>query len=112
MVVFFTDAHRMGIAVDGTLIRPDDTKRVFEPGKDRFERMGAFNYYLQDHVWPWFDDFVKPYRVIDRTNYRRGMMTHWAAVLELEPPRPTRRPMVHHTVRRPSRRPGGGRHTR
>jgi hypothetical protein len=82
IVCFWTDAHRMGIAVDGTLIRPDGSKERFRPGVDRHKRSAAFNFYLAKIVWPWLTDYVNPYRILDRGFYLRGMLTYYGAVLE------------------------------
>jgi hypothetical protein len=88
MVLFFTDAHRMGIMVDGTFIHPDGSKHTIA---NLTERRQAFNFYLAQHVWPWFDEFVKPYRVLDRFRYLRGMLTYWGAAVERKPQRVRKR---------------------
>lgn len=84
LVVFFTDAHRMGIMVDGTFIRPDGSKSTIGSLTERRE---AFNFYLSKHVWPWFEDYIKPYRMIHKMRYLRGMLTYWGAVIEKGPAR-------------------------
>lgn len=79
LVMFFTDAHRMGIMADGTHIRPDGSKKDME---DLNERRAVYHFYLSKHVWPWFDGFIAPYRVVDRMRYNRGMLTYWSVALE------------------------------
>jgi hypothetical protein len=82
VVAIFTDAHRMGIAVDGTLLAPDGSKTTFRPVVDLHARQRAFNFYLSRIVWPWFEGFIEPYRVLYRMRYLRGMLTYWGAAVE------------------------------
>jgi hypothetical protein len=83
LVMFFTDAHRMGIMVDGTHIRPDGTTTNYPAGLEGLrDRRSAFHFYLSKHVWPWFEDYVKPYRMIHKGFYLRGMLTYWGAVVD------------------------------
>ena len=82
LVMFFTDAHKMGIAADGTLIRPDGSKTTFRPGVDLHERQRAFNLYFAETIWPWFTDFIEPYRVLEKMRYLRGQMLYWGAAIE------------------------------
>lgn len=82
MVLLFTDAHRMGIMVDGTFIHPDGSKNTIS---SLTERRQAFNMYLNKHVWPWFIDYIRPYRVLEKSRYLRGMLTYWGAAIERRP---------------------------
>lgn len=79
VVLFFTDAHRMGIMVDGTFIHADGTKHVIS---NLTERRAAFNFYLNKHIWPWFEDYVAPYKVLEYYRYLRGMLTYWGVAVE------------------------------
>jgi hypothetical protein len=79
VVLFFTDAHRMGIMVDGTHIHPDGSNTKID---NLTERRQGFNFYLSKHVWPWFEDYIRPYRMIYKMRYLRGMLTYWGCVLE------------------------------
>lgn len=79
LVLFFTDAHRMGIMVDGTFIHPDGSNTKIE---NLTERRQAFNFYLSKHVWPWFEDYIRPYEMLQKMRYTRGMLTYWGCVLD------------------------------
>lgn len=79
LVLFFTDGHRQGLMRTGHWHLPDGSKQEL---KTVHERRPVFNFYLTQHVWPWFDDFIKPYRVIQRMRYNRAMMTYWGAAIE------------------------------
>lgn len=41
-----------------------------------------FNAYLSRHVWPWFEEAIRPWRMIDKMRYLRSMMVYWGAVVE------------------------------
>jgi hypothetical protein len=92
IVMYFTDALKMRINGDGWLVHPDGSKRMID---EMAERRRASNFYLSKHVWPWFDSYVKPYRVIDRHRFIRGMLVYWGVALQREvrssPKPPTRR---------------------
>jgi hypothetical protein len=79
VVMFFTDAHRMGIMVDGTFVHPDGTKTEITNLTDR---RAAFHFYLSKFVWPWFEEYIEPYRVVDKMRYLRGMLTYWGAAIQ------------------------------
>lgn len=79
MVLFFTDAHRMGVMVDGTHISPDGSKREIS---NLTERRKVFHFYLSQYVWPWFEDYIQPYVIVDRMRYLRGMLTYWGCAIE------------------------------
>ena len=81
VVIFFTDAHRLGIMADGTHIRPDGSKVTIQ---SLTERQAVYYFYLSKHVWPWFEDYIRPYRVVDKSRYVRGMITYWGAAIRLE----------------------------
>ena len=79
IVMFFTDAHRMGIMVDGTFIHPDGSNTQIQ---SLTERRRAFHMYLGEYVWPWMEDYIKPYRVLHRFRYLRGMLTYHGLAIE------------------------------
>jgi hypothetical protein len=72
----------MGVAVDGTLIKPDGSKETFRPGIDANKRSAAYNFYLAKIVWPWLEDYIRPYRILDRHRYLRGMLTYYGVAAE------------------------------
>lgn len=79
VVMFFTDAHRMGIMADGTHIFPDGSKESVDTLNDRRAR---YHFYLSKHVIPWVRGFVRPYEFLDYQRYTRGMITYWAIAVE------------------------------
>lgn len=79
LVMFFTDAHRMGIMVDGTFIRPDGSKSKIQSLP---ERQQAFHFYLNKHIFPWLESYIRPYRVLDKQRYLRGMLTYYGVAIE------------------------------
>lgn len=81
LVMFWTDAHRMGIMVDGTFIHPDGSKTQIDT---LTERRAAFNFYLSKHVVPWLTDYVKPYRIIDYHRYLRGFLSYYGVAVQLD----------------------------
>ena len=79
MFLFFTDGHRMGTIRTGWFHKPDGSKEKLETLK---ERRQVFNFYLPRYVMPWFEEFIKPYKIIHTKKYLRGMMIYWGAVIE------------------------------
>jgi hypothetical protein len=80
LVLFFTDGRRQGFERTGSWTKPDGSKVKFPSGS--LEKAAAFNFYLPKHIWPWFDDYVKPWRVLQRMRYLRAMMVYWAVAIE------------------------------
>lgn len=88
LVVVFTDGHRQGLLRTGWFDHPAGHK--IRLGHEGGPRMGdpelkrpVFNSYLSKHVWPWFEDYIEPYRVLDRWRYQRDMMVYWGAAIGL-----------------------------
>jgi hypothetical protein len=79
VLLFFTDVQRQSMLRVGSWISPDGMKLEAETEEGR----PIFNAYLTKYVWPWFEDFVAPWRVVDRFRYLRGWMVYWGAVIEL-----------------------------
>jgi hypothetical protein len=79
LVLFFTDGHRLGLIRTGHWHLPDGSKQYLA---SREEKLPVFNFYLQRYVWPWFETFIKPYKVVTRFRYLRSHMTYWGAVIE------------------------------
>jgi hypothetical protein len=80
LVMYFTDGRRQGLERTGHWTRPDGQKLYLPP------RSGAkslvFTRYLSAYIWPWFDDHIKPWRVLERYRYLRGMMVYWGVAIE------------------------------
>jgi hypothetical protein len=78
LVLFFTDGHKQGLMRTGHWHLPDGSKQYLDTAA---ERRPIYNFYLTKHVWPWFEDFVRPYRVTQIMRYQRAMMTYWGAAI-------------------------------
>lgn len=85
VIMFFTDGRRQGAGRTGHWTRPDGVKvylpslREIGPGGPRSH---VYNKYLQCYVWPWFREYVDPWRVVDIFRYQRHTMIYWGAVVE------------------------------
>lgn len=80
LLLFFTDGRRQGFERTGSWTKPDGSKIKFPAGS--LEKAAAFNFYLPKHIWPWFDDYIKPWRVLQRMRYLRAMMVYWGVAIE------------------------------
>ena len=80
LVLFFTDGRRQGLLRSGSWTRPDGIKVHLN---SRVEKSVVANNYLNGHVWPWFEDFIRPYRILDRWRYQRSLMIYWGAAIEV-----------------------------
>lgn len=78
LVLFFTDGQRQSMMRVGKWIAPDGT--VLEAETE--EARPIFNAYVSKYIWPWFEDFVAPWRVVDRFRYLRGWMVYLGFVIE------------------------------
>ena len=79
MVLFFTDGHKQGIIRGGHWHKPDGSK---EQIKDTNEKRKVFNFYFPKHILPWFQEHIKPYKIVKKQFYLRGMMLYWGAVIK------------------------------
>lgn len=79
VVLFFTDGQRQSMMRVGSWLDPEGNRRLEE---DLRTRQRLFNSYLAGTIWPWFEDFVAPWRVVERFRYLRGWMVYWGAVIE------------------------------
>lgn len=106
VVCFFTDGHKQGVARSGVLTDFLGNKRT---QIDKPERRAIFNHYLSKHVWPAFDEYVAPWRRLDRMAYLRGQVSYWG--IALEAPSGLLRPPTGQAAPNPSKtppRPGQG----
>ena len=79
LTLFFTDGHKQGIIRTGHWHKPNGTKEFIENTNDRRK---AFNFYFPKYIFPWFQEYIKPYKVIKKQFYLRGMMLYWGAVIK------------------------------
>lgn len=82
LVLFFTDGQRQGIKRTGTFPYPDGS---FARDLDLSARRDGYHFYLSRHIWPWFENLVAPWRVLDRFRYLRQDMAYWGAAIERPP---------------------------
>lgn len=81
MVLFFTDGLPQGVIRSGVHKLFDGSKVKLPPLPDR-GRTERYNFYLTKYVWPAFDEYIKPYRVLERMRYRRSHILYWSAAIE------------------------------
>lgn len=83
LTVFFTDTVKQGIKRTGLVHLPDGSRYELPPLPDR-RRSAVYNAWFSRHLWPWFERYVRPYRVLDRMRYSRQDTCYWGAVLRYE----------------------------
>lgn len=79
LTLFFTDGVRQAIIRSGTFKKPDG--EVLH-NLDIKERRKAHNLYFKRYIYPWFVEYIKPYKVIKKSLYLRGSMIYWGAVIK------------------------------
>jgi hypothetical protein len=79
LVMFFTDGWKESFTRNGHWTKPDGTKVTLAVGHEKHR---VFNSYLTKQIWPWFEDFIEGWRVLDRWRYQRSRMTYWGAAIE------------------------------
>jgi hypothetical protein len=84
LMLFFTDGQRQTMmrgkfGTAGYWVEPSGAIREEE---DHTLRSATFNSYFSKSIWPWFEEFVAPWRIVDRFRYLRGWMLYWGAVIE------------------------------
>lgn len=82
VAMFFTDGHRLSTLANKWVIYPDGHKRL---AVNLDEQRSVYNFYLSKWVWPWFQDYIKPYKMTMKMRYLRDQMTYWGCVAELAP---------------------------
>ena len=87
LVVFGTDGLRIPIMGDGRHIHPNGDVEML---KTIPERQRAFYFHLAKTVRPWFEELVKPYRVLEWSRYLQGQMAYWGCAIERKQNRPRR----------------------
>jgi len=79
LILFFTDGQRQSMMRVGSWIAPDGEHHQLD---DLERRQRIFHRYWAGYVFPWFERYVAPWRVVDRFRYLRGWMVYWGAVIE------------------------------
>ena len=79
LLLFFTDGMKIPLMADGLFIHPDGTR---EKLLTTVERQRAFYFYFSRTVWPWFEDTIRPYTVLDRIRYLQGQLLYFGAAIE------------------------------
>jgi hypothetical protein len=79
LVLFFTDGERQAIKRTGHFTDLVGKKQHIT---DLSEKRARFNNYWSAWVKPWFEEAIKPYRVVALQHYLRRDMLYWGAVIE------------------------------
>ena len=78
-VVFFTDGQRQAIIRTGHYRTPDGKK---QHAKKVTEKREIYNFYFNKTIQPWFEDYIKPWKIIYITKYLRGPnQMYWGAII-------------------------------
>jgi len=89
-VLIFTDGQRQAIIRTGHYRTPDGKKHHL---KTVTEKRKAYNFYFNKIIVPWFEKYIKPYKVVYITKYlRAGSMCYWGAVIALPGENPIENP--------------------
>ena len=83
LVVFFTDTVKQAVKRSGHVHHPDGSSYDL-PALPSRKRSVVYNSWYSKHLWPWFETYVQPYRVLDRMRYLRQDTVYWGAVLQRE----------------------------
>jgi hypothetical protein len=78
MVLFFTDGRREGMTRTNHWVKPDGSKVTVT----RAEKLVIFNAYMTKHIWPWFEEHIEPYRILDKWRYQRARMMYWGVAIQ------------------------------
>jgi len=79
LTLFFTDGVRQSIIRTGTFKKPDGE---ILRNLDLKERRKAYNFYFKRYIYPWFEEYIKPYKVVKKSLYLRSLMIYWGAVIK------------------------------
>lgn len=88
MIVFFTDTVKQAIKRGGHVHHPDGSMTEL-PALPSRKRSAVYNSWFSKHLWPWFEAYVTPYRVLDRIRYLRQDTVYWGAVIQRDRHLPT-----------------------
>jgi hypothetical protein len=81
-VLFFTDGQKQAIMRAGSYRTPDGKK---VRAKTVSERRKIYNFYFNKVIVPWFEEYIKPWKVVVITKYLRGgSMCYWGAIIARE----------------------------
>ena len=78
-VLFFTDGQRQAIIGSGSYRTPDGERQKITKVA---EKRKAFNFYFNQVVLPWFEEYIKPWKIVSVTKYlRNASMCYWGAII-------------------------------
>jgi hypothetical protein len=80
-VLFFTDGEKQAVVRSGHWIGPDG-KKIFTKGLDA--RRVIFNKYWTGTVLPWFEEYIKPWQIVETAKYLRKDQFYWGAIIARE----------------------------
>ena len=79
MAVFFTDSQRQTVSRNGLWRTFDNDTMVAESSTNA--RRKVFNFYLNRHVLPRFESYIKPWRIGTVRQYVRGGTIYWGTII-------------------------------
>lgn len=77
LALFFTDGHRQTIIRKGIWTKPTGETENLQGIN---ERRKLYNMYFAKFILPWFEDYIRPYRIIKKQFYLRQHMLYWGCV--------------------------------
>ena len=80
LVMFFTDGEGQAMMRRGEWITPDGD-HVGQYGNVKINQKTYYQYF-STVVMPWFEDYVSPWRLLDRFRYTVRNLLYWGAVIE------------------------------
>jgi hypothetical protein len=78
LTLFFTDGHPRGILRKGNWTKPDGT---YVRDLTLKEKRRIYNFYFKKHILPWFEEYIKPYKIVKKSLYTRHQMLYWGAII-------------------------------
>jgi hypothetical protein len=79
LVMFFTDGHRLAIQRTGYWVHPDGQTTYLATAAQKFK---PYYFYVNQHIWPWLEKYIEPYRMLDKFVYLRGTVAYLAVAVE------------------------------
>lgn len=80
--LFFTDGQKQAIMRTGSYRTPDGKRAK---AKTVTERRKVYNFYFNKAIVPWFEAYIKPWKVAYITKYlRSSSMCYWGAIITRE----------------------------
>ncbi len=78
-ILFFTDGERQAIDRTGHWTDPRGVKRHDKTLEAKRKNAGLYYAHI---IIPWFEEFIKPWKIVEVSKYLRGWMCYWGAIVE------------------------------